>query len=72
MPSASCLFAVFAQYLDYKRRRFSTTGVGVSSKVTAFTFGLLKTGDKKPAVRKASKTLQVVIYHLCQTSAKIV
>lgn len=52
--------------------RFSPTGVEVSSQVAAFTFGLLKTGDKKPAARKESKTLKVVIYHLCQTSAKTV
>lgn len=54
------------------RARFSATGVEVSYEVEAFTFGLLKTGDRKPAARKESKTLKVVIYHLCQTSAKTV
>lgn len=55
-----------------KGARLLTTGVEVSGEVTAFTFGLLKTGDKKPAARKESKILKVVIYHLCQTSAKTV
>lgn len=55
-----------------KGARLLTTGVEVSGEVTAFTFGLLKTGDKKPAARKESKILKVVIYHLCQTSGKTV
>lgn len=52
--------------------RFTTTGVEGNGEVTAFTFGLLKTGDKKPAARKESRILKDVIYHLCQTSAKTV
>lgn len=52
--------------------RFTTTGVEGNSEVTAFTFGLLKTGDKKPAARKESRILKDVIYHLCQTPARTV
>jgi len=50
--------------------RFTTAGVEGNREVTAFTFGLLKTGDKKPAARKESKIIKDVIYHLCQNSAK--
>lgn len=70
-PFVSCLLSSL-NTLTTNIARFSTTGVEVSGEVTAFTFGLLKTGDKKPAVRKESKTLKVVIYLLCQTSAKTV
>lgn len=50
--------------------RFITTGVEVNWKFTAFTFGLLKTGDKKPARGKESRILKGVIYHICQNSAE--
>lgn len=50
--------------------RFATTGVEGSGEVTAFTFGLLKTGDKKSAARKESRILKDVIYHLCQERMK--
>lgn len=50
--------------------RFTTTGVEVNWEVTAFTFDLLKTGDKKPAEGKESRILKSVIYHVCQNSAE--
>lgn len=44
--------------------------LGATGEVKAFTFGLLKTGDKKPAARKESGL--DVIYHLCQNSDKTI
>lgn len=50
--------------------RFISTGAESNREVTAFKFGLLKTGDKKPAAIEESRILKDVIYHLCQKSAR--